>query len=240
MDKVTALRLISPRSLRWQDVDPAGHPFDPAAAPAVVRSLPPAAEVPARPRNVDYSAKIAWSRSTGDPWADTMSLALIGHYGRWAGGWRWATGEGDFDGGPGWTWCCSLHSMSAPDATLDTVTTALIEWRAWLEDLSERFGRFLPIPPAAGEDDVLDVWERAVAHLVTVVVDRTGAGSGWYGHCEQVLGWFLAAAGIPADRHGQLIEHAVGGRFESWVEPKGAQVREVAERLATRLWHPDA
>jgi len=64
--------------------------------------------------------------------------------------------------------------MSTPEATLAVVAAALVEWRGWLEDLAQRFAQFLPLPVHAGEDAVLDAWERAVAHLVTVVVDRTG------------------------------------------------------------------
>ncbi|MFJ8542607.1 hypothetical protein ACIRFH_11445 [Streptomyces sp. NPDC093586] len=34
------------------------------------------------------------------PWADAVSCALVEHCGRWAVGWHWSQGEGDFDGGP--------------------------------------------------------------------------------------------------------------------------------------------
>ncbi|MEV6494428.1 hypothetical protein AB0M20_38275 [Actinoplanes sp. NPDC051633] len=85
-----------------------------------------------------------------------------------------------------------------------------------------------------------DVWERAVAHLVTVVVERTGAESGWYIHCRQVLGWFLSAAGIPEDRHADLIGSATGGVFSSWAEPGDQVIGEIAGRLAdTVLRHDD-
>jgi hypothetical protein len=105
-----------------------------------------------------------------------------------------------------------------------------VEWHDWLVDLAERFGRFLPLP--AGD---LDGWERAVAHLVTAVGDRTGYQSGWYTCCEIVLGWFLEAAGVEAAGRPELIEHAIGGRFASWAEPSRAVVATVAERLAERV-----
>ena len=231
--------LLIPRLLTWPDVDPARHPFDRAAAPAVIRGLPPAARVPARPPGpASDSGVIRWSHEAGAAWAEAMSLALVQRYGRWTCGWRWAGGEGDFDGGPVGAWCCPRDSMSTPEATLNAVTAAVLEWRAWLEDLSERFARFLPIPPGAADDVVLDVWERAVAHLVTVVIDRTGAASGWYQHCRQVLGWFLSAAGIPAGRHEELLDDAIDGRFESWVEPPRPVVADVAERLAGSVLRP--
>ncbi|MGC9665289.1 hypothetical protein ACNTMW_01900 [Planosporangium sp. 12N6] len=231
--------IIHPQLLTWSEVDPARHPFDHDAAPAVVRALPPAATVPTRPsgRAAD-PAVIAWSRREGDRWAKAMSAALVEHYGRWAGGWRWALDEGDFDGGPVGAWCCPRDSMTTPEATLTVVTEALREWRGWLEDLAERFPRFLPLPADAPADVALDTWERAVAHLVTVVVDRTGGGSGWYRHCAQVLEWFLTAAGVPEERHDPLIDGAVGGRFESWSTPSNLVIADVAGRLAADITRP--
>ncbi|MEV0898952.1 hypothetical protein [Actinoplanes sp. NPDC049802] len=43
--------------LAWRDVDPAGREFDPAALPALVRSLPPVAGMP--PADADPG----WCRS---------------------------------------------------------------------------------------------------------------------------------------------------------------------------------
>jgi len=225
--------LIAPYSLTWAEVDPVRHPFEAADAPAVVRGLAPAMEVPGRPegRAAD-PAIIRWSHETGTRWAKAMSAALVERYGRWACGWRWAMAEGDIGGGPIGAWCCPRDSMSTPDATLGVVAASLVEWRSWLEDLNERFARFLPLPPGAGDDAVLDIWERAVAQLVTVVVDRTGAESGWHGHCGQVLGWFLTAAGVPAEQHKALIGDAIGGRFHSWVRPSGMEIADVADRMA--------
>ena len=92
----------------------------------------------------------------------------------------------------------------------------------------ERFDRFLPVT-------ALDDWERAVAHLVTAVGDRTQYESAWYGCCRTVLGWFLEAAGIAAARREELLEHAIAGRFNSWVEPPRAVRESVAEDLARRV-----
>ena len=225
-------RPVVPRSLTWPQVDPARHAFDPVAAAAVIASLPPAAEVPSRPPGRAADPEVVRWDEVGMSWANAMSAALVGRYGRWVCGWRWSTGEGDFDGGPIGAWCCPRDSISTPEATLAVVAAALVEWRSWLEDLSERFGRFLPIPPDAADDVVLDIWERAVAHLLTVVVDRTGAESGWHGHCRLVLGWFLSAAGITAEQHAKLIDDAIGGRFRSWAWPSGMEIADIAERLA--------
>lgn len=233
----------SPRFLTWPDVDPARHPFDPAEAPAVVAGLPPAAAVPAPPISSGPAdlAVHRWAAEVGARWGDAMTRALVGHYGAWAGGWRWARDEGDIDGGPVGAWCCPRHSITTPEATVAAVVAGLVEWRGWLEDLAERFARFLPLPaagPDGGDHARAAACERAVAHLVTTVVDRTGAGSAWYGHCVQVLGWFLTAAGIPADRSADLAQAAVGGRFGSWVGPAEGTIAEVATDLAAAAADP--
>jgi hypothetical protein len=163
-------------------------------------------------------------------WLDQVTAGLVARYGRWAVGWRWSVGEGDLDGGPVSSWCCFRHSVTTSEATAATISAALVEWYDWLDDLAKRFERFLPLP--AGD---LDGWERAVAHLVTAVGDRTQYESGWYSCCRIALGWFLDAAGIEATRREELLEHAVAGRFASWVEPPMAVVESVAERLAERV-----
>ncbi|MEV6833939.1 hypothetical protein AB0N17_05370 [Streptomyces sp. NPDC051133] len=126
-----------PGSLSWDEVDPARHPFDAAAAERVVRSLGPARRVPRRPDvHIVDPALYAWCREKGEPWADAMSHALVEHYGRWTIGWRWSHDEGDFDGGPVGTWCCPRDSITTPEETLDGVVAALCEWREWLERLA--------------------------------------------------------------------------------------------------------
>ncbi|MEV0723568.1 hypothetical protein AB0I37_12410 [Micromonospora purpureochromogenes] len=99
----------------------------------------------------------------------------------------------------------------------------------------DRFDRFLPLVTDDGADVALDAWERAVAHLVTVVVDRTCADGGWEHHCRQVLGWLLTLAGVPAERHASLVEHAIGGRIDSFVAPPDRLIRDVAERFAREV-----
>lgn len=156
-----------------------------------------------------------------------MSAGFAERYGRWTAGWRWSVGEGDLDGGPVGHWCCFRHSVTTPEQTAATISAALIEWRGWLEDIADRFDRFLPL--AAGD---LDGWERAVAHLVTAVGDRTQYESAWYQCCTTVLGWFLEAAGIAPSEHQRLLDHAIGGRFASWTEPDQNLITSVAELLA--------
>jgi len=74
-----------------------------------------------------------------------------------------------------------------------------------------------------------------VAGVVTAVGDRTQYESAWYRCCITVLGWFLEAAGVARDRHPQLLEQAVGGRFASWTEPDDTLLASVAECLAGQV-----
>ncbi|MEU6773672.1 Fic family protein [Streptomyces sp. NPDC046759] len=228
---------LAPRFLAWADVDPARHPFDSAAAPQVVRSLGPARRVPGRPDvTVVDPAMSAWSWEEGRPWADAMSHALVEHYGRWTVGWRWAHDEGDFDGGPVGNWCCPRDSITTPAETLARVVAALCEWREWLESLARWFEAY-PLDLTDVEDQRI-LWDRAARNLILQVTDRTGCGSGWHGHCRQVLSWFLSHWGVAPDLARELVDEAIGGRFESWIGPDPVLVEDVAERLALSL-RPD-
>ncbi|MEU6260273.1 Fic family protein [Streptomyces sp. NPDC047043] len=230
---------LSPSYLNWDDVDPARHPFDSASAPRVVRSLGPARRVPSRPE-VPFAdrAMSAWSWDTGRPWADAMSYALAEHYGHWTAGWRWAHDEGDFDGGPVGNWCCPRDSITTPEETLDRVVAALCEWREWVESLAGRFEAY-PLDLADVEDQRI-LWERSARNLILQVTDRTGCGSGWYGHCHQVLTWFLSRWKVAPGVAEKLVEQAIGGRFKSWTGPDPVLVEDVAERLSLSLRPDDA
>ncbi|WP_433795133.1 hypothetical protein [Actinoplanes sp. CA-252034] len=206
-----------PWDLSWADVDPRRRDFDPATVPAMTAALVAASAPPAE--EADWRLQ--------DLWLESMSIGLTERYGAWVAGWRWSTGEGDLDGGPIGNWCCFRDSAGTPEAAAAAIAAALVEWHDWLADIADRFDRLLPL--AAGD---LDGWERAVAHLVTAVGDSTGYDSGWYGCCRTVLGWFLEAAGVASADHGSLLDHAIGGRFESWIEPERQVVESVAERLA--------
>ncbi|MDL4775305.1 hypothetical protein [Actinomadura xylanilytica] len=226
---------LAPWALRWDEVDPGRIPFDAAGAWAVVSQLRPAMSVPVPPKAKSFAdrALIEWSYGTGQAWTDEMTYALVERYGRWTLGWRWARAEGDVGGGPVGAWCCPRDSMTKPVQTLRRVTDGLVEWRGWLEDLAQRFERF-PLDDRTGPER-RRTWEEGAAHLVTAVVEQTGAGDAWYGHCRQVLAWFLARWDIPEDQADELVHEAVAGRFESWVAPSSETVEKVAARLAESL-----
>ncbi|MGW3078612.1 Fic family protein [Kitasatospora sp. NPDC001132] len=234
---------LHPTGLTWDEVDPAGHPFDRASAAQVVHSLGPARRVPSRlDPNLDLT-KVNWAWEVAKPWSDAMTHVLIERYGRWAAGWRWSLGEGDVDGGPVGNWCCGSHSITTPEQTLDHVAAALCEWRDWLEHLAQWFEAYPLDPQTLVADRIL--WERAARNLILQVADRTGAESGWYGHCQQVLGWFLSYWGVAPELAERLGRQAVGGRFKSWTAPDTVLAEDIAERLVGPLrpqdthWSPD-
>ncbi|GAA2254001.1 Fic family protein [Streptomyces indiaensis] len=113
------------------------------------------------------------------------------------------------------------------------MVAALCEWRAWLESLAGWIEAY-PLNLGTVEDDRL-LWERAARNLILQVTDRTGCGSGWHGHCGQVLTWFLDRWDVAPDVAQELVGHAIGGRFESWTGPDSALVDDVAEQLARSL-----
>jgi Fic/DOC family protein len=230
---------LAPGNLGWDEVDPACHAFDAGSAAGVVHSLGPAGCVPGRPEVAPGDPVVrGWSGGEGRLWADAMSYALAERYGRWVVGWRWAHDEGDFDGGPVGNWCCPLHSITTARETLDRVVAALCEWRGWLEALAEWFEAY-PLELAVVEDQQI-LWERAARNLIRQVIDRTGCGSGWYGHCRQVLTWFLSRWGVAPEAAQERVGRAIGGRFRSWTGPDAAVVDDVAEQLALSLRPDDA
>lgn len=233
-----AVPLTLPYDLTWDEVDPGRHRFDRDGVGLVVASCGPARSVPDRAIPADYAdpslsqARRAFGQA-GAAWAEAMAAALVGHYGPWVCRWRWAVGEGDLDGGPISSWCCPQHSITSAPATLERVAAAVREWREWLEHLARWFEAY-PLDPAAVRGQRA-LWEAASRALILRVVERTGCESGWYGHCELVLTWFLSRWGVEAPVARRLVEEAVGGRFESWVAPDGALVDDVAGRLAAPL-----
>ncbi|QUX31132.1 hypothetical protein KGD83_11935 [Nocardiopsis akebiae] len=220
---------LSPHTLLWSEADPRVHAFDHASAPAETTALPPSADVPVGPTEVD--ARITWSREVAGPWTLEMTRALAGRFGRWSVGWQWSR---DGAGGPVSGWCCPQHSITTPEETVQRVVDALCEWRTWLEELAELFERY-PI----GETDREHAWERAAVLLTTRVLDRTHASEAWYAHCELVLTWYLTRWGVEWQTVREQVEEILEERFESWVVPEEPVVREVVGLLADVLWDGD-
>ncbi|MFE4256536.1 hypothetical protein ACFRU3_45405 [Streptomyces sp. NPDC056910] len=100
--------------------------------------------------------------------------------------------------------------------------------------MSERFEQLAPHPDADAEDRSWHL-ERAVARLVTAVVNSTHAESSWYRLCETTVTWFLTSAGLGSEEARKAVEAAIGGRFKSHVTPAPTLVDTVGEELAIRL-----
>jgi hypothetical protein len=214
---VAAVDDLSPRSLTWAEVDPDQHPFATEGLEALIAPLVPKV----KPSEDD--------REDDSRWEDAITRALVGRYGRWACGWRWARGEGSVGGGVIQAWCCPSHSLSTPEETAKRAADGLLEWRAWLELLATRFAQF----STKGHSDSTKSLQLAAARLITDVVERTDACDAWYGHCSQVLGWYLERGGSDTARAQELIQKAIGGRFESWIAPKKSIVTQIARQVAS-------
>jgi hypothetical protein len=226
-------QVIHPSRLSWDEVDPRRVPFDVGSALTVINALEPSGHVPLRPPGPPFEGTvIRWSRREGKAWTRAMTQALIDHYGSWAAGWRWVT-DGELGGGPVHGWCCPRDSMTTPAETLEGVRDALCEWREWLEELAEQFDRH-PLDSDSAEERG-HLWGRVATHLVNIVVIRTRAGDTWYGHCKQVLTWYLIRWGVDSDTAREQVQDAVGGNFRSWIAPTDHVVDGVAERLGASL-----
>ncbi|MEV5436472.1 hypothetical protein AB0K80_10615 [Streptomyces sp. NPDC052682] len=213
------------RRLTWDEADPDRHPFlwdadEAAQVTSVIEQWVPG------PADDD------------DPWwprwrfTKQVTAFYVERYGRWAQDWDWSAGEGGAGGGVVGSWCCPSHSVTTPDETAARAVAALLEWRGWLEELAEKFQRLAPDRDAAPDERSWHL-ERAAVRLVTLVVDRTGAESGWYGLCTLVLEWFLTSHGLDSAAARAAVADAVGGRFASWTRPGQRLVDSVGEDLAT-------
>ncbi|MFJ6945746.1 hypothetical protein ACISU4_14055 [Streptomyces wuyuanensis] len=218
----------SPCAVTWAELDPARHPFVWDDDEETRVSILIKARVP--PVRSGHEGRWAGERRC----VDQVTALFAERYGSWAQYWNWSPGEGDRDGGVVGVWCCGAHSVTTPDETTARVVAALLEWRDWLEELAERFAELAPPPGATPERRSWHL-ERAAVRLVTRVLDRTGAESGWHGMCSLVLEWFLTANGMGRTEARATVDDVIGGRFASWVTPRPAVIDSVGETLAVRL-----
>ncbi|MFC0097296.1 hypothetical protein ACFFKH_07110 [Micromonospora marina] len=220
----------------WAQVDPAPHPYDPAAAVDVVRRLappvPPAAPAFPSLRPCDPIAWDAyrWACQQSLEWNTAMADALVREYGPWASGWGM---------GPHVTWDRWAPVVTSPEETLVLVAQELTRWRRCLEGTADRFGRLLPsLRAAAGPDDTVAAWEAAITELLTATVAWVEDDDGWQGWCDRVLTWLLTAAGLPEERSATLVNRALGTRFYGRVRLSAADVADIAEHLARNVVGP--
>ncbi len=207
----------------WDGLDPSRHPFDwdaeeEAHLCALLREwVPPV-----------LSGMAGWWQ--GEHWCESQFDAIIRErYGNWAQGWNWCYRYG----GPIGAWVTGASSVTTPDETAARAVAALLEWREWLERMARLFAELAPPPEATPEDRSWHL-ERACVRLVTLALD-SGAEGGWHGQATRVLQWFLSSTGVGQAEAEQAVDEAIGGRFQSWVDPGRALVESVGEDLAVGL-----
>ncbi|MGE3674290.1 MAG: Fic family protein [Polyangiaceae bacterium] len=187
--------------LRWCDVDPQTHAFNPARVAATLE------------RVITESPRLDRERGELEQHVDR---ALIAEFGHWVAGWRWNPSEPGC-GGPVPGYCCDAHSLrGSPEDMRQVVGTAVRNWRARLEELDALYAD-LRREASGLEADVAAT--RAATRLLPLVLEWTHVEDAWYATFHQVLTWYLQMLLGDSDRIFSLVDGAMGGRFESWLEP---------------------
>jgi hypothetical protein len=201
-----------PPATTWQDLDPATRPFESDRALDVVR-------------DVVFSPDPKTGRPQGLS-DEVVARRLAEHYGWWAYGWVNSMDEAPYSG--------LIIRDLPPRGDLEQqalrYTNALLQWRDWLEELAAVFAQFAPGPDADSEG-IRRMRERSVASIVTLVVERTGAGEMWRAPCWQAFEWYLQSTGMSPQEAEELADGAVEAEFESWTAPDDEAVRRVARAI---------
>ncbi|MFI6877493.1 hypothetical protein ACIBL6_29015 [Streptomyces sp. NPDC050400] len=186
-------------------MDPSTHAFDPEHALDGVRTVVASTDPESgRPRGL---------------WSDeSVARGLAGHFGVWAYGWLGAAQECPDSGSVITSLPPSGLGARDLEAQAQRYTGALVQWRAWLEELAGAFARLAPDVDADAED-ARRRRERGVAPLVALVVERTQAGELWLGPCAQALGWFFECTGMSTEDAEDLADEVVDAHFENWIAP---------------------
>lgn len=203
-----------PTSRTWGDLDPIVHPFDPDTALDVVR------EVVSSPDPQSRRPRGLWS-------AQSVAGGLAQRYGAWAFWWAGAVDESPESG-------AVIQDLPAGSDDVEQqarrYTSALLQWRAWLEELAAAFESLAPASEA-DENEIRRARARAVAPLVTLVIERTGAGETWLATCSDVFAWFLESTGMSPVEAEDLADDVVDSEFDSWIAPEAEAVRRVREAI---------
>lgn len=209
-------------SLSWSDVDPALRPFDPSGLERALGD-----ELLRRfgrrdlPRNGTFIT--------------TVTEWITGRYGVWALGWAFSLGEGS-SGGVVSAWCCESHSLPRRFATdqevqetARKVAAALGQWREHLERMRALFAT-VALP--SGKEALEAELEGAVLKVLARVAEETGCEDAWYSYAQQAVAWLFEALGASREEAVGAASEAFQGRFESWVAPDAATMKEGAELAA--------
>jgi hypothetical protein len=188
--------------LSWFDVEPATHRFSAADVERVAR-----AALTGRNLRGDTNR-----RGT----EDAVDRALMAEFGWWMAGWRWTASEPGC-GGPVQGYCCAPHSLGpGADEAVAGVVAAARSWRARLEELAVDFEVLRA--EGAGLEPEEDAC-RAASQLLPLVLEWTDAEDAWYGTFERILAWYLEPVLGDSVVAKEVVQRAIGGRFESWISP---------------------
>lgn len=208
-------------ALRWEDVDPARHPFDPLRVAEIARTALPSERITAPGHGEQRRAA-----------EDRVDRALLAEFGPWIAGWRWAASEPG-SGGPVRTYCCAEDSLKgSPEEMTACVVAAASDWRARLEDLGREFSALRADGAGRPVDETVC---RAAARLLPLVLEWTGVEDAWYATFERFLAWYVEPILPSADRAIAVVKRAIGGRFGSWLAPDEETVTAVIDDLGAAV-----
>ncbi|MCT7355116.1 hypothetical protein N4P33_23610 [Streptomyces sp. 15-116A] len=206
--------------MTWQDMDPTTHPFRPDEALDAVR------EIVASPDPESGHPRGFWS-------TNSLARGLAEYYGSWAFGCCYQVDESPYSGMIIRELPPSGHGAHDLEQQAQRYTSALLQWRAWLEELASFYAQFAP-GPGASDEELRRLRERAVAPLVTLVVERTAAGELWLGPCSTALAWYLESTGMSPDEAEDCADEVVDSAFQSWVAPDEEAVSRAAKAVGER------
>jgi len=207
--------------LRWDEIDPATHPFDTTGLRGVVkRTLAP------------YELPGEGTSAHRDLAEEAMTRALVVEYGAWVMCWTWASSEPG-GGGPVSSWCCGNHSLDTDRMTAEErVVTAVLEWRGVLERLEVEFSTLHR--ECAGLSDG-ETAMRGAARLLPLILEWTTCQDAWYGTVSTILAWFLEPRRNDRDRTDTVIREAIRGLFNSHTEPSERERADAIGAIGVRI-----
>jgi hypothetical protein len=217
--------------LTWKEISTQNTIFDPAALRPRLEEI--------LTQLVSAHARTPAKGKRRPRWEEVRLLndAIVDTYGPWASGWCFSCGEGGGGGVVDATkWCCPEHSLFPKGYSVDQVgehadriLRALGDWRDHLCRLGELFKAVeRPVDPAGAQLAL----RKAVARLVTWVIEATGCDDAWYAYLERTLSWLLEHLGLDPGQARAVVDQVVKGRFESWIQPQPGELEQMTDELA--------
>lgn len=236
----------------WSELDPKTHPVDPAQLRATVTRLvlevakgpdQLLAENPVEGTELAQGGGLLASARSGEALQEArraleraLTERLVDAVGAWVRLWSWTASEPG-GGGPVRHYCCCEHSLfppgeSSPEPTAERVASAVLDWRAFLDELSALFARLRESTRGGATAEVVSL---AASALLPVVLERTSAEDAWYQTFSTTVLWFLESEGYALEGVADCVDEVVSGRFHSWVAPSPEAAHELCEALGAEV-----